>query len=444
MPHIGSVYIHWEEFLFSSVVSVSKVLPVVLAVRPGEYGPLNFKGSFGNKPTPFTVDVDPTFIERTKLKASLTRPAIELNQPQFVDGVSSQNITALANFIAHDYDFFAFQKKLNNEFKHFTTTIPSLNSTQFNYTEPIPLHFIHHRSSREDAIPLIFIHGWPGSFLEVQNILPGLLEPDSADQPAFHVVAPSLPGYGFSPAPTKPGMGLKETAAAFNQLMLQLNYTRYVAQGGDFGAFTSRYLASMFPENAVSILSNLYSVSPTLEDLSRYAANQTSAEETAFIQYVQATEGMAKAFWGIESLLPLQVGFLLGDSPVGNIAWSYFGMKGLTPGYDWTIEELVNWGMMLYIQGPYNSVRMYTELTKEGTLDFAFDYINNPVGVLEYFPDAMYGAPEDWCKRSANVTYFVKKGMTVLGGHFPAHVNPTDLADEMRKFWGSAAGGWTK
>jgi hypothetical protein len=97
---------------------------------------------------------------------------------------------------------------------------------------------------------------------------------------------------------------------------------------------------------------------------------------------------------------------------------------------------------------------------QEGTLDFAFDYINNPVGVLgeyfilynyrdfidlsEYFPDAMYGAPEEWCKRSANITYFVKKGMTVLGGHFPAHVNPADLVDEMRKFWGSAVGGWTK
>ena len=113
-----------------------------------------------------------------------------------------------------------------HSYKQFTATV-TLDPNP-NFTDPVPLHFIHHLSNRTDAIPLLFVHGWPGNFMEVDNILDGLLDPPDSSSLAFHVVAPSIPGIGFSPAPTKPGFALREAANAFHSLMQQLNYTQYV------------------------------------------------------------------------------------------------------------------------------------------------------------------------------------------------------------------------
>ncbi|RYP92782.1 hypothetical protein DL770_001062 [Monosporascus sp. CRB-9-2] len=414
----------------------------VTACHPGPsgYGPLNFKATFGSSPAPMRIDVDPKFIEITRLKASLTRAPIDLDAPLFVEGVPASNVTAIAEYWAHKYDWFTVQDSINRQFRHFTTTIPQLRDT--NFAEAVPLHFVHHRSKRPDAIPLLFIHGWPGSFLEVGPILSGLLDPPSRREPAFHVVAPSIPGFGFSPAPTKPGFGLVEAGAAFHQLMQQLGYQQYVIQGGDFGSHTARYMGAAYRESVRSVLCNLWGVPANVTDLARYASGQTTAEESSYIEFLQQSEPFTKTFWGIEAMVPLQMGILLGDSPVGNAIWPYFGMRGLTPGYEWSIEELITWGMMLYIQGPYGSVRIYRELQREGTLDYAFPYVPVPVGVLQYFGDAGYGAPRDWCARSGNVTYFSRKDVSVPGGHFAATANPEDLLMEARKFWGTSVGGW--
>ena len=117
----------------------------------------------------------------------------------------------------------------------FTTTVDASDS---NYTEPVPLFFFHQRSERSDAIPILFHHGFPGSVLEVGKMISSLTNLPNNSVPAFHVVAPCLPGYCFSPAPVKPGMGPIEVAHAFHALMHQLNYTRYVMTGGDVGAIT--------------------------------------------------------------------------------------------------------------------------------------------------------------------------------------------------------------
>jgi hypothetical protein len=335
-------------------------------VRAG-YGPLHFKQSFPESPAPFIIDVDPVFIAQTKVKASLTRASIDISTIQeYTEGVPSHNVTDVANYWASKYNWADIQKQLNKDFHHFSTTIPPLNSSSF--TDPVQLHFVHHKSLRKDAIPLLFIHGWPGSFLEVAKILPLLTNPTDPDDPAFHVVAPSLPGFGFSPAPHKPGLGLKEVAGAFNHLMHQLNYSRYVIQGGDFGGHASRYMGAYFPESVVSILPNLFWVLPNTTDLERRAQNKTTAEENMFMASLDASKGLENAYWGIQSLLPQQIGSLLADSPVMNALWSYPGMLLLSPGYSWSIEELITWGMMSYIQGPYGSIRMYKELLRVSRL----------------------------------------------------------------------------
>lgn len=322
----------------------------------------HFKATFGSSPQPMTVDVDPCFIADTRAKVSSTRFPIDIDEPPFSEGIPNSNLTHIRNYWLKEYDWTNVQRELNTNFSHFTTTVGPLDS-KYNYTLPIPLHFVHHRSKRSDAIPLLFIHGWPGSFLEVGNILEPLTTPPH-DAPAFHVVAPSLPGFAFSPAPTAPGLGLIEVAAAFHELMQQLGYDRFVVQGGDFGSHTSRYMGAMFPQSTVSILSNLWAVAPNATDLQRQAKNETTTEENSYIKSYEQTEPLTQSFWGIEYVVPLQIGILLGDSPIGNLAWPYFGMLALAPGYQWGLKELIDWAMMLYIPGPYGSVRMYKELKR--------------------------------------------------------------------------------
>ncbi|RYP40294.1 hypothetical protein DL767_001837 [Monosporascus sp. MG133] len=295
-------------------------------------------------------------------------------------GSPSINVTAIPEYWAHKYNWFTVQDSINRQFRHFMTTVPQTRDTSF--TEAVPLHF-------------------PESFLEVGPIFSGLLDPPSRREPAFRVVAPSIPGFGFSPAPTKPGFGLVETGEAFHHLMQQLGYQQYVIQGGDFGSHTARYMGAAYR--------------------SRWGPSSTTAKESSYIEFLQQSEPSTKAFWGIEAMVPLQMGILLGDSPVGNAMWPYFGMRGLTPDMSGLLR---------------NSSR------GEGTLDYTFPYVPVPVGVLQYFGEAGYGAPRDWSARSGNVTYFSRKDVSVAGGHFPATADPEDLLMDIRKFWETPVGGW--
>ncbi len=252
--------------MFSSSTCIALALSSLLALAA--YGApvsslhshnLNFKATFEEIPQPFTIQVDPEFIKSTILKASLTRYTQDIEQADFVDGPPKHNVSTIRDYWVNHYDWPSIEYEINQNLTQFTTTVYAGK----NYTFPIPLHFVHHKSPRADAIPLLFIHGWPGSFLEVGKIIADLTNPSNYSIPAFHVVAPSLPGYGFSPAPTHPGLGLREVGQAFNGLMTQqLNYSKYVIQGGDFGGFTLRYMAGEFPDTVVSALSNFFPLPP--------------------------------------------------------------------------------------------------------------------------------------------------------------------------------------
>ena len=195
---------------------------------------LNFKATFSEEVTKFTIEVDDEFLRTTKLKASLTRLPMDLEQqPEQADGPPRRVGEKVARYWADEYDWRQVEADLNRRFEQFTTIVRTgTSSSEFPAAEPVPLHFVHHRSPRADALPLLFMHGWPGSFLEVEHILEPLVRPERDDLPAFHVVAPSIPGYGFSPSPRRPGMGYRATAAAFHALMQKLGYERFVWQGG--------------------------------------------------------------------------------------------------------------------------------------------------------------------------------------------------------------------
>lgn len=206
-----------------------------------------FNMNFPSAPRQWNISVDPDFIAITKLKVALTRYHKDIDIPAWTEGPPQDNISELRDYWLYKYDWKVVEEQLNKEFNHFVTTVTLPNS---NYTDPVALHFVHHRSKRNDAIPLLFMHGTPGSFLEVGALLEPLTNPP-AGQPAFHVVAPSMPGYGFSPAPRSPGMDPTHTAAAMNELMKQLGYGKYVIQAGDWGGIVLLYTAGLYPENVV-------------------------------------------------------------------------------------------------------------------------------------------------------------------------------------------------
>ncbi len=248
-------------------------------------------------------------------------------------------------------------------YKQFTTTV-ALEPNP-NFTDPVPLHFVHHRSNRTDAIPLLFVHGWPGSFLEIENILDGLLNPPNASSPAFHVVAPSIPGFAFSPAPKKPGFALREAGNAFHSLMQQLNYTQYVIQGGDFGAGILRFMAADYPSSVVSYLCNFWITPPNATDLLRYQEGLTSADENTTIQHFTTFVNEESGYRLEMQTQPLQLAIGMTDSPLGNAMWIYDELIVAAYQYEWTPEEIITWSMMYYIQGPYSGMRFYKEALEE-------------------------------------------------------------------------------
>ena len=325
--------------------------------------PSNFQMKYGNQPQPATIRVNRSFVKEARSKASKTRLVVDLDQPDWVDGVPSRVVSDWAQYWATEYDWDKVERSLNRDFNHFTTTVHAKN-----YTDPMPLHFIHHRSDREDAIPLLFIHGWPGTFHEVAGILDLLTNPPNSSLPAFHVVAPDMPGFGFSPAPKHPGLGMREIGQGFNDLMAQLGYDKYVGHGGDFGSHTLRVMAPDHPDSLVSVLSNMWSVAPNATDLERFANNQTTPEETAMIGMLSDPGfSWTKAYWDIERSVPLQVAIALNDNPVSWLAWQYLGMRTLTPGYEWETEQLITWSMLNFIQGPYGGFRLYKEAGQVST-----------------------------------------------------------------------------
>lgn len=198
--------------------------------------------------------------------------------------------------------------------------------------------------------------------MEVGPVIDGLTNPASSSDPAFHVVAPSLPGFGFSPAPRIPGMGPKEVGQAFNNLMTkQLNYPKYVAQGGDWGGVISRFMAGEFPDTVVSILVNFWLTFPNATDLARFANGTTTADENTFITNIENYQTNRAGYGAIQETRPLELAVGMTDSPVGFAMWIYDLMFQAVDRFVWTPKTIITWALMYYIQGPYGGMRIYKE-----------------------------------------------------------------------------------
>jgi len=331
----------------------------------------------------------------------------------------------------NSYDWRAHERELN-KLPMFTRPIEVEGFGELN------VHYVHQRSTVKGAIPLLFVHGWPGSFLEVKKILP-LLTEASADHPSFHVVAPSLPGYAWSEAVRKKGFHGVHYAELFKKLMVALGYTEFVTQGGDWGYILTLITASKYgPDHVKASHLNL-----PLSDPVTFWENPLGYLKCMFTPYT-SREAQALAaskhffdtgmgYYAEQSTRPQTLAYSLADSPVGLLAWVYEKLVTWTDAYPWTDDEVLTWISIYWFSrdGPAASVRIYCEMAKVGGV-VQFPKTSIPIG-LSYFPKELARSPRALLHAKARIVF---ESEHESGGHFAAYEKPEALVGDLRKMFG--------
>ncbi|MEY2473495.1 MAG: epoxide hydrolase [Actinomycetota bacterium] len=362
--------------------------------------------------TPFTIDIADEQIEDLQQRLRNTR----FPEPETVDGweqgMPLQYVQDLCTYWADEYDWPARQAHLN-QFPQFTTQLDDLN-----------IHFIHARSPHDNALPLVMTHGWPGSVVEFMKVIEPLTNPDDPAD-AFHVVCPSLPGYGWSDKPSTTGWGTKKIAQQWTQLMAGLGYGRYVAQGGDWGAAVTSGIGAIDPDHCAAIHLNMVIAPPSKEML----ADLTDAEKKALEDYSYHQR------WGMgysteQSTRPQTLAYSLVDSPAGQMAWivEKFWQWADCDGHPenvFTRDELLDNVMLYWLPGNGGSSgRLYWESFNNRE----FDKVVVPTCVSS-FPKEIFRPSRRFAEPHYDIAYWNELDK---GGHFAAFEQPAVFVDELR------------
>lgn len=285
----------------------------------------------------------------------------------------------------------------------------------------LEMHFLHSASQNPSAIPLLFVHGWPGSFIEVTKILPML------HQAGFHVVAPSLPGYGFSTCPERSGFDNNRDAEALHKIMLKLGYSHYVVQGGDWGSDIARNLGKMYPEAVKAVHINHINLITMPKPIFDREPEYTAFEKRSIRQQHHfATKQFA--YYMVQNEIPRTLGVAMHDSPVGMLSWMMDKLYTWSDNYPWSAQELITWTLLHYFPGPTTGFHMYRENGAEQSENIPFE--STPTGVSA-FAGEMEMVPRSWAEKTANIVFWKEHDQ---GGHFAAWENPKALADDVIEF----------
>ncbi|KAI9435116.1 alpha/beta-hydrolase [Lactarius indigo] len=360
---------------------------------------------------PFKIAVPDDALALLKRKLDDARFPDEINAAEWAYGAPLAEIKRLVSRWKDGYDWRIHERKLN-ALPMFTRNIAVDGFGELN------VHYVHQKSVAKGAIPLLFVHGWPGNFLEVTKILP-LLTAVSADHPSFHVVAPSLPGYAWSEGVLKKGFNAKCYAELFNKLMISLGYTEYVTQGGDWGHTHVKASHSNMPINPIVILQCL---------IASFASGE---REAAAASQDFFKNGMG--YFAEQSTKPQTLGFSLADSPVGLLAWIYEKLVAWTDSYPWTDDEVLTWISIYWFSraGPAASIRIYYEV-RNAIVGFPKSTV--PVG-LSFFSKELARFPKPLLRSKGNIVF---ESEHEAGGHFAAYEQPEALADDLRKMFGKS------
>jgi pimeloyl-ACP methyl ester carboxylesterase len=369
---------------------------------------------------PFRIAVTDEALSELRARLRQTRWPEQETVSDWNQGVPLSYAQEVCRYWADDYDWRAREKALNR-FAQFKTTLDGLG-----------IHFIHVRSPHENAFPLIITHGWPGSVVEFHKVIEPLADPtahggDAAD--AFHVICPSLPGYGFSDKPSETGWDLQHIAAAWDQLMGRIGYERYGAQGGDWGAGVTTAIGEQNLGHCVGIHVNMPVAGPGRGPRD----NPTPEEEEAFRArkyYDQWDSGYSKQ----QSTRPQTLGYGLTDSPSGQAAWILEKFWAWTdcnghPENVLSRDEMLD-NIMLYwtTATATSSARLYWESFR----GMAGGPVPVPAGVAS-FPKEIIKAPRKWAERR----YTDLRHWTDMprGGHFAAFEQPELFVEDVRAFF---------
>ncbi|KAI1089640.1 epoxide hydrolase 1 [Rostrohypoxylon terebratum] len=383
---------------------------------------------------PYQIAIPEEAIEKLKKRLELaTFPQETSFSNDWKYGVPLDDIKRLVGAWRETYDWRRAEAELNEKLPQFTARIGVDG-----HEDDLKVHFVHKKSDKSGAIPLLFCHGWPGSFIEVSKILPLLTTSDGDDEPTFHVVAPSLLNFGFSQGTSKPGFGISQHAEAYHKLMLQLGYTRYVAQGGDWGFMICRALGKQYPAHVIGTHLNLILTRPPRLLSSpllclQHALGWYSAHEKAGFERTKQFRAEGDGYSRIQGTKPHTPGFALADSPIGLLAWIYEKLVGWSDAYGWTDEEILTW-ISIYAfseAGADASMRLYYETLHNETVDSILGWNGKvPLG-LSFFPKELVVLPSSWSKTLGPVVYEKRHD---AGGHFAAFERPEDLVDDIKMF----------
>ena len=384
---------------------------------------------------PFHVDIPEEALEDLRRRIAATNWPEKETVADASQGVPLATMQELAHVWATDYDWRRCEAQLN-ALPQFMTEIDGLD-----------IHFIHVRSEHQDALPLIVNHGWPGSVIEQLKIIGPLTDPTAhgaTASDAFHLVIPSMPGYGFSGKPASTGWGPERMGRAWAELMKRLGYTRYVAQGGDWGAFVVDQMGLQAPEGLLAIHSNMPATVPADVDAAALAGGPPpaglSAEERRAYEQLQRTYDQVE-YAKMMAARP-QTLYGIADSPVGLAAWlldhndaggqpaaavaSALNRTTSAAG-ELTREEILDNITLYWLTNTgVSASRLYWEY-KGGF--FNTKGVSIPVAV-SVFPGEQYQAPRSWAERAyPNLIHY---NQVPKGGHFAAWEQPQLFSQEVR------------
>ncbi len=378
--------------------------------------------------TPFEIAVPDAAIADLQRRLRNTRLPDQIDNSSWEYGTDIAYLTELIEYWQDDFDWREQETQLN-QFDQFKTEIDGL-----------AMHFIHQRSENPDAIPLMIVHGWPGSISEFTKIIEPLTDPlahggDSAD--AFHVIAPSLPGFGFSGIPNQPGYSPEKIAHVLAALMEKIGYPRYAIAGGDWGAIINRHLANNYPQRLIGLHSNMMLAGAPSDPQQRDAV--TDAEEaarTARGAYMQNE----RAYQQIQGSKPQTLGYGLNDSPAGLAAWiteKFHGWTDMPQGADGYLDNhfskdeiLTNIAIYWFTGTITASTRIYYENSKTA-VENPIGYIDVPTGAA-IFPAEIFITPRAWAEAAYDLRHW---SVMDEGGHFAALEKPQLYLNDLRDFF---------
>ncbi|MGB2760859.1 MAG: epoxide hydrolase family protein [Maribacter stanieri] len=367
----------------------------------------------------FKVNIPQSELDDLNDRIKKVRWPDEIKNSDWKYGTSLSYIKELADYWLEEFDWRIIEKEINS----FPNFIADVDGNQ--------IHFLHIKSNKKNAIPIIITHGWPGSFLEMLKIIPHLTE---SEESPFDLVVPSIIGFGFSKKPTENGSDYGFNAELWHKLMLKLGYNKYGVQGGDIGAGISIKIAQKYPKSIIGLHLNYIS------DSYKPYSEENENIETHIVKFQKATQMWNEregAYASLHSTKPLSLAYGLNDSPIGLCGWiiekfnAWSDNNGDIENSFTKQELLANVTLYWLTQTIHSSIRMYHEISNSPLKFGKDDFVKTPVGFAK-FPKEIPTPPRDYIEKGFNVVHWTEMPK---GGHFPALEQPKLLADDIIRFF---------